>query len=111
MRDKTLPANVRRKMAQKGGSNRVSATVRSGDATISGSIAYEHERKMILRTVASVPGVKRVIDQLMLIVKKKVVQPAPTSSYASSSEDAAPDVADASEAVVDDVAKPHPDAA
>lgn len=98
--DKTLLANVQRKMAQKGGSNRVSATVRSGDATISGSIAYEHERKMILRSVASVPGVRRVIDQLILIVKKKVVQAAPTSSFSASSE-----------ANVTDVVKPHPDAA
>ncbi len=70
--DKVLLQNVLKKMAQKGtGGNRVSATVSGGDATITGTISYEHDRKPILRSVSSISGVRRVIDQLTLVVKKK----------------------------------------
>lgn len=82
--DKTLLQTVLRKMAQKGAGARVTATVRSGDATVTGSIAYEHERKAIIRSVAGVQGIRRVIDQLQLVVKKKVnLGPPQTSSYSS----------------------------
>jgi hypothetical protein len=82
--DKTLLQTVLRKMAQKGAGARVSATVRSGDATVTGSIAYEHERKAIIRSVSGVQGIRRVIDQLQLVVKKKInLGPPQTSSYSS----------------------------
>jgi hypothetical protein len=87
--DKTLLQTVLRKMAQKGAGSRVSATVRSGDATVTGSIAYEHERKAIIRSVAGVQGIRRVIDQLQLIVKKKILQgPPQTSSYSATPDPA-----------------------
>ena len=91
--DKTLLQTVLRKMAQKGAGARVTATVRSGDATVTGTIAYEHERKMIIRSVTGVQGIRRVIDQLQLVVKKKVVQGPPQTSSYSSTPAAVPDVA------------------
>lgn len=70
--DKTLLQNVLRKMAQKGtGGNRVTATISGGEATVTGTIAYEHDRKPILKTVSGVQGIRRVIDQMVLIIKKK----------------------------------------
>ena len=70
--DKTLLQSVQRKLMQKcGGSNKITASVRSGDATVTGMIKQEHERQPILRCVSGVQGVRRVIDQLRLEEKKK----------------------------------------
>ena len=71
--DKTVLKSVLQKMTRKGtSSNRVTATVRSGDVTIAGTIEYEHERRSILSSANSIPGVKRVIDQLRVEKKKKI---------------------------------------
>lgn len=70
--DKTLLKSVLQKMTQKGtASNRITATVRSGDATLAGTIAHEYERRAIVRSVAAVQGIRRVIDQLRVVEKKK----------------------------------------
>ena len=70
--DKTLLRNVERKLMQKcAGATRISATVRGGDATITGTIKNEYERKPIVRCVAAVQGIRRVIDQLQLVAKTK----------------------------------------
>ena len=70
--DKTLLKSVTQKLTRKGAnSSRVKATVRSGDVTIAGSIDYEHERRSIVSSANSVPGVRRVIDQLRVEKKKK----------------------------------------
>ena len=70
--DKTLLRNVERKISRKiAGANHVSVAVRSGDVTISGTIRHEHERRPILSSVNSVPGVRRVLDQLQVAEKKK----------------------------------------
>lgn len=69
--DKTLLKNVERKLMQKCiGSVRISATVRGGDATITGTLRNEHERKPIVRCVSAVPGIRRVFDQLRVAEKK-----------------------------------------
>ena len=71
--DKTLLQSVLQRMTRKGASSsRVKATVRSGDVTIAGTIDYEHERRSILSSANSVPGVKRIIDQLRVEKKKRV---------------------------------------
>lgn len=70
--DKELLKNVLRRMTQKGtSSSRVTATVSGGDATIAGTVAYEYERHAILRSVASVQGIRRVIDQLRVVPKQR----------------------------------------
>jgi osmotically-inducible protein OsmY len=70
--DKTLLKNVVQAMTRKGtGSSHVTATVRGGDVTLTGRIAYEYERRPILKSAGSVPGVRRVIDQLRVETKKK----------------------------------------
>ncbi|MCA9216246.1 MAG: BON domain-containing protein [Planctomycetales bacterium] len=70
--DKTLLKNVIQRMARKGiSSARVKATVRNGDVTIAGTMDYEYERRSILNSVNSVPGIKRVVDQLRVEKKKR----------------------------------------
>ena len=69
--DKTVLKSVLQKMTRKGtSSNRVNATVRSGDVTLAGTIDYEYQRRSILGSANSIPGVKRVIDQLRVEEKK-----------------------------------------
>lgn len=65
--DATLLKNVLRKLTQKCTvGTRIGATVRGGDATVTGTIKHEHERKPIIRCVSAVQGIGRVIDQLQL---------------------------------------------
>ena len=69
--DKTVLKSVLQKMTRKGtSSNRVNATVRSGDVTLAGTIDYEYQRRSILSSANSIPWVKRVIDQLRVEKKK-----------------------------------------
>ncbi len=76
MPDKTLQANVQRRLSQKcSGNTKIQAVVRSGDVTITGMIKHEHERKPILRCLTAVQGIGRVIDQLRLEPKKPNVYP------------------------------------
>jgi osmotically-inducible protein OsmY len=70
--DKTLLRNVDQKLARKGsGTGHITTAVRGGDVTLTGTIGYEHERRALLRTASSVPGVRRVVDQLKVAEKKK----------------------------------------
>jgi osmotically-inducible protein OsmY len=69
--DKTLLKNVSQKLARRAaGANRVTATVRSGDVTLTGTISYEHERRPLLRICSGIQGVRRVIDQLQIAQRK-----------------------------------------
>ncbi len=71
--DKTLLRNVVQRLSRIGAGkpSQVTATVRSGDVTMSGTIAHEHERRLVLKAASSVAGVRRVIDQLRVEVKRK----------------------------------------
>lgn len=71
--DKTLQKSLERRLAQKcSGSPKVSVFVRSGEATLNGTIKAEHERKQILRAMNSVEGVQRVIDMIKVQERKKL---------------------------------------
>lgn len=70
--DKTLLTNVQRRLAKKCSSSpRVSVDVKSGEATVSGTIRVETERKPVLKCISSVEGVSRVIDRIKLEDRKK----------------------------------------
>ena len=69
--DKTLLQNVLRQLMRKAaGATQISATVSGGDATVTGKIRHEHERKPIIRCVSAVQGIRRVVDQLQIEQKK-----------------------------------------
>ena len=71
--DKTLLKRVVQKLSQSGtGSpSHVTATIRSGEVTLTGTLRYEHERRPILRSANGISGIRRVIDQLRVVPKKK----------------------------------------
>ena len=48
----------------------VVASSKKGTVMLTGKIQYEHQRNLCLRTVNSVEGVRRVVDQLQIIVKE-----------------------------------------
>jgi osmotically-inducible protein OsmY len=65
--DKELLKTVNRKLDRAGGGSqsRVSAAVRQGTVTLSGSIQYENQRTPIVKAASSVAGVRNVVDQLI----------------------------------------------
>ncbi len=70
--DKTLLKSVLQNMMRKGtNSSRVTAAVRSGDVTITGTIDYEHQRRPVVNSANNITGVKRIIDQLRVEKKKR----------------------------------------
>ena len=71
--DKVLLKNVSQRLMRLGGgtTGRVTATVRNGEVTMTGTIGFEHERRNILNTATAVSGVRRVNDQLRVEAKRK----------------------------------------
>jgi osmotically-inducible protein OsmY len=70
--DKSLLQKVNQRLgrAGSGGKNRIVATVRRGDVTLSGVLQYEIQRRNVVRAASSVAGVRRVIDQMKVEPKK-----------------------------------------
>ncbi|MGE0760833.1 MAG: BON domain-containing protein [Pirellulaceae bacterium] len=63
--DKSILQKVNQKLSRLGGAQgKVLASIVRGDVTLSGTIQYEMQRASIMKVAASVPGVKRVIDQM-----------------------------------------------
>ncbi len=70
--DKTILKDVQRKLMQKcSGSTKISASVQSGVATITGMIKNESERRNIVRCVSAVQGVRNVSDQIRVEERPK----------------------------------------
>ena len=66
--DKTVLKRVNQRLARAslGARSRVTAAVRNGQVTLSGSIQYENQRRPALRAASGVAGVSGVLDQLQL---------------------------------------------
>lgn len=64
--DKALLKKVNQRLmrAGLGAHSRVTAAIRNGQVTLSGSIQYENQRRTILRAATGVDGVSRVVDKL-----------------------------------------------
>ena len=58
--------NQRLSRSGAGSQSRISATVNSGTVTLSGRLQYDAQRSPLLKLVARVAGVRRVIDQLQV---------------------------------------------
>ena len=58
--------NQRLQRVGTGGKTRVTAAVRRGDVTLSGTLQYEMQRRNYVRAVTSVSGVRRVVDQMQV---------------------------------------------
>ncbi len=65
--DKTLLMTVQRQLSKKcPTSGKVSVDIKSGEATLSGTVRQEHERKMLTKCVSAIQGVSRVVDRVKL---------------------------------------------
>ncbi len=68
--DKTLLKLVIQKLARNG-TGHITPTIRGGDVTLTGTLRYEHQRRSILKCASGISGVRRVIDQMIVELKKK----------------------------------------
>lgn len=70
--DKSLLQKLNQRLNRLGGSGgKVVASVNRGDVTLSGTIQYEIQRSSVIKIATSVPGVRRVIDQLKTKPKER----------------------------------------
>ncbi|MCC6510578.1 MAG: BON domain-containing protein [Pirellulaceae bacterium] len=71
--DNQLTRAVTMKLAQRSGGSgcKVSAAVANGYVTITGSVEAEYQKRPIINAVNGINGVRRVIDQLVVVPKKK----------------------------------------
>lgn len=69
--DKNLLRQVVQKLARcgTGSQSHVTSAVSGGNVTLTGTLRYEHERRFILRSMSSISGIRRVIDQLRVVPK------------------------------------------
>jgi osmotically-inducible protein OsmY len=71
--DSALLKRVNEKLGRAAGSqSRVTASVRQGDLTLAGLLQYEIQRQPLVRACTSVPGIRRVIDQMKVQDRKRV---------------------------------------
>ena len=70
--DKVLQKKVNQRLVRAGlGSGcSIAATVRNGQVTLSGMLQRDNQRRAVLRAASGVDGVKQVVDQLKVQVRK-----------------------------------------
>lgn len=91
-----------------GSQSRITARVSQGNVTVSGNLQYEAQRSPLVKNIARVAGVRRVIDQLR--VAPKVDQQSYARKPAAPSEQPAPAAVSLPEATAQtppDVAAPN----
>jgi osmotically-inducible protein OsmY len=73
--DNQLIKSVTQKIMQKsaGSGCRVNVAVSNGYVTLSGTIENEYQRRPFTNAASGISGVRRVIDQTQVVVKKKRV--------------------------------------
>lgn len=65
--DRALLQKVHQKLSRLGGAqNGITASFNGGNIVLSGTIQYEMQRRSVMKVATSVPGVRRVIDQLKM---------------------------------------------
>jgi osmotically-inducible protein OsmY len=70
--DKFVLQKVNQKLSRLGGAQgKIVAAISRGDITLSGTIQYEMQRASIMKAASSVPGVRRVVDQMKASPKTK----------------------------------------
>jgi hypothetical protein len=68
--DKALLKTVTQRLARgTGAQTRTTATVQGGAVTLTGTLRYEAQRIPIIKEVARIQGVRRVLDQLKVLPK------------------------------------------
>ncbi len=69
--DRTIDQKVGQQLANRGMRPpcKVAASSNAGTVTLTGKIQYEHQRNACIQLARRVEGVKRVVDQLQVLVK------------------------------------------
>ena len=70
--DKTLLQQVNKKLAQAGMTSHITATVSGGYVTLTGTLQYANQRRLIARKAGQVNGVRQVVDQMTVKERKRV---------------------------------------
>jgi hypothetical protein len=104
--DKDLLKTVNQRLARTGtsSSSKVNVMVQSGTVTLSGSLQYAIQRNPIFRAVENVPGVRRVVDQLIVVDRKKARPDADSNRFYEANQQNAPEAADAPAVAAEDEA-------
>lgn len=68
--DKALIKTVNQRISRAGGGSksRIAATIVQGTVTLTGTLQYAVQRSPLVKAVSQIAGVRRVIDQLILVV-------------------------------------------
>lgn len=71
--DRNLLMKVNQRIARSGGGGQshVVVSVIAGAVTLKGTLAFEMQRKRLTRAASAVEGVRRVVDQMQLVVRKR----------------------------------------
>jgi osmotically-inducible protein OsmY len=69
--DKTLLKDVNKKLLRAGTQTKITASVRGGCLTLTGTLQYEVQRRPVMRAVNQVSGIRQVIDQMTVQAKKR----------------------------------------
>ena len=70
--DKALLQQMNQRVQRTAGyGSRVSVSVVRGEATLTGALQYEAQRRPILKAANAIGGVRRVVDQMRVEPKKK----------------------------------------
>jgi osmotically-inducible protein OsmY len=71
--DKTIERKLSQRLARAGlGSQcKVTTAVRNGTVTMSGTLQYEIQRRVVLNAARGVAGVRNIVDQLQAKPRKK----------------------------------------
>ena len=69
-KDLLRAVNQRLMRSRSGSQTRVTATVQKGMVRLTGALQYAIQRSPILKAVQSVPGIGRIVDQMVLVEKK-----------------------------------------
>jgi osmotically-inducible protein OsmY len=75
--DQAITQKVNQQLCNQGVRSPCQVTVvtTKGNVTLSGTIQYEHQRRMVLHTTRGVAGVQRVLDQMRVIPKMQHWKP------------------------------------
>jgi hypothetical protein len=72
--DKFILQKVNQRLSRLGGSqSKITASINRGEVMLSGTVQFEMQRRSIVKVATSVPGVRRVIDQVGVKPKEKRV--------------------------------------
>ncbi|MBN2022433.1 MAG: BON domain-containing protein [Pirellulales bacterium] len=74
-----------------GSRSRVVLTIRGGQATLSGNIQYESQRRPAVKAISSVDGVRGVLDQLKVLPRDAPRKQPPPQTATPPNTDAAAD--------------------